>query len=122
MQDQETHEDEDAAVRLGRAREGGAFLLAAGAFATAIAAASCCALPTVLAALGLGALGLGSAAWIGLSDRPLLLGAAVLCLVGVGVLLLWRRRDACRRPGWRALTLTVAAAAVLFVVLAAVIV
>lgn len=121
MEGQGTNE-RDREARPSSTRESGALLLAAGGLAAALAAASCCALPAILGAVGLGALGLGGLELIALSDRPLLLGAAAVCLVGVGVLLLWRRHDACAWPRWRRLTLVVASAAALFVILAAVIV
>ena len=84
----------------------GATLLAAGGFAAAFGAASCCALPVLLGSLGLGSAWLASLALLAGPYRPLLLAAAVVCLVSGGGLLLWRRRAAincapgaaCSRP------------------------
>ena len=74
--------------------ETGATLLAAGGFAAAFGAASCCALPVLLGSLGLGSAWLGSLALVAGPYRPVLLAAAVVCLVSGGGLLLWRHRVA----------------------------
>jgi mercuric ion transport protein len=74
--------------------ETGATLLAAGGFAAAFGAASCCALPVLLGSLGLGSAWLGSLALLAGPYRSVLLAAAVVCLVSGGGLLLWRRRVA----------------------------
>src|SRR5207253_10822120 len=90
-----------------RARIGdtGTTLLAAGGLAAAFGAASCCALPMLLGSLGIASAWLGALALLAGPYRPMLLAAAVLSLVGGG-LLLWRRRAvvacapgvACGRP------------------------
>jgi mercuric ion transport protein len=74
--------------------ETGATLLAAGGFAAAFGAASCCALPVLLGSLGLGSAWLGSLVLVAGPYRPVLLAAAVVCLVSGGGLLLWRHRVA----------------------------
>lgn len=74
--------------------ETGATLLAVGGFATAFGAASCCALPMLLASLGLGSAWLGSLALLASPHRLVLLAAAVVCLVGGGGMVLWHRRAA----------------------------
>jgi mercuric ion transport protein len=68
-------------------------LLAAGGFAAAFGAASCCALPVLLGSLGLGSAWLGSLALLAGPYRSVLLAAAVVCLASGG-LLLWRRHVA----------------------------
>jgi mercuric ion transport protein len=73
--------------------ETGATLLAAGGFAAAFGAASCCALPVLLGSLGLSSAWLSGVALLAGPHRPMLLVAAVVCLVGGGTLL-WRRRAA----------------------------
>jgi mercuric ion transport protein len=72
-------------------RDTGAALLAAGGFATAFGAASCCALPLALGALGLGGAWLGGLAIFFAPYRIVLLMAAAVCLL-VGGALSWRRR------------------------------
>jgi mercuric ion transport protein len=74
--------------------EAGATLLVIGGFATAFGAASCCALPILLASLGLGSAWLGSLALLAGPHRLVLLAAAVVCLVSGGGMVLWRRRAA----------------------------
>ncbi|HWG79230.1 MAG TPA: mercuric transporter MerT family protein [Stellaceae bacterium] len=106
------------ARRATKAGEGGALLLAAGGLAAAFGAASCCALPMLLSAIGVGSAGLAGIALLAAPYQGRLLLAAAACvLVGGG--LLWRSRAAacspstvCARPGLRrvtTLTLTVAA-------------
>lgn len=105
------------APRATTAGENGALLLAAGGLAAAFGAASCCALPMLLGAIGIGGVGLGGIALLAAPyQRWLLLAAAASVLVGGG--LLWRSRaacppgTACARPGLRlvtTLTLTLAA-------------
>jgi mercuric ion transport protein len=73
--------------------ETGATLFAATGFAAAFGAASCCALPMLLGSLGVGSAWLASLALLAGPYRPVLLAAAVVCLISGG-LLLWRRRIA----------------------------
>jgi mercuric ion transport protein len=75
------------------AGETGAALLAAGGFAAAFGAASCCALPVLLGSFGLGAAWLFGLASLAAPHRTALLAAAAVCLAG-GALLLWRHRTA----------------------------
>lgn len=89
----------------------GAVLLTLGGLAAAFGAASCCALPFLLATAGLGTAWLGGIALLAAPHRTFLLAAAALCLVG-GAVLLWRQRAAvacapgavCSRPAVRGLT------------------
>ncbi|HEX6442041.1 MAG TPA: mercuric transporter MerT family protein [Stellaceae bacterium] len=81
------------------ARDSGAFLLAAGGLVAAFGAASCCALPLLLGALGLGSAWLIGVAWIAAPHRLALLLIAVVCLVGAGGVFVWRRRVAACTPG-----------------------
>ena len=98
------------APRAVRAGENRALLLAAGGLAAAFGAASCCALPVLLGAIGIGGAGLGGIALLAAPYQPWLLLAAAGCvLVGGG--LLWRSRaaacppgTACGRPGLRRVT------------------
>src|SRR5260221_7927854 len=101
-------------------RENGALLLAAGGLAAAFGTASCCALPVLLGAIGLGGAWLGGIALLAGPYQPWLLLAAASCLpVAAG--LLWRNRAAawlpgaaCNRPGLRLFTtITLALAAIL---------
>src|SRR5258708_21459544 len=80
-------------------RDTGALLLAAGGLAAAFGAAWCCALPILLSSLGLGSAWLVAVAWIAVPHRLALLIAAVVCLVGAGVVFIWRRRVAACAPG-----------------------
>ena len=73
--------------------ETGATLFAATGFAAAFGAASCCALPTLFGSLGVGGAWLASLALLAGPYRPVLLAAAVICLISGG-LLLWRHRIA----------------------------
>jgi len=59
----------------------GATLFAATGFAAAFGAASCCALPVLLGSLGLGSAWLVSLAFLAGPYRPVLLAAAIVCLV-----------------------------------------
>jgi mercuric ion transport protein len=72
----------------------GATLFAATGFAAAFGAASCCALPMLLGSLGLGSTWLASLAFIAGPYRPVLLAAAMVCLVSGGGLLLRRHQNA----------------------------
>jgi mercuric ion transport protein len=91
----------------------GATLLTLGGLAAAFGAASCCALPLLLATIGLGTAWLGGVALLAAPHRGALLAIAALCLAG-GAALLWRQqrraascgRDGiCVPPAIRALTL-----------------
>ncbi len=101
-------------------RENGALLLAAGGLAAAFGTASCCALPVLLGAIGLGGAWLGGIALLAGPYQPwLLLAAASSLPLAAG--LLWRSRAAaclpgaaCKRPGLRLFTtITLALAAIL---------
>ncbi|MBN8907782.1 MAG: hypothetical protein J0H99_14365, partial [Rhodospirillales bacterium] len=59
----------------------------------AFGVASCCALPFLLATLGLGTAWLGGIALLAAPHRLFLLAASALCLVA-GAVLLWRQRGA----------------------------
>jgi mercuric ion transport protein len=81
--------------------------------AAAFGLASCCALPLLLATLGLGTAWLSGVALVASSHRMLFMTVAALCLGGGG-LLLWRQQRAavscgtngvCTPPAVRALTL-----------------
>src|SRR6516225_6035468 len=74
--------------------EGGAVLLAIGGLAPAFGAASCCALPVLLASLGLGIPWVRSLALLAGPHRLGLLTAAILCLAAGVLVLVWRRRTA----------------------------
>lgn len=90
----------------------GAPLLAFGGLAAALGAATCCALPVLLAAAGLGTAWLGGIAVLTAPFQPLLFIAAAVCLAS-GAALLWRQRTAlacapgalCARPAVRGLTM-----------------
>ena len=73
-------------------------VLAAGGLAAAFAAASCCALPLALGALGLGSAWLAGVAAFAAPLQPLFLLVAIACLVG-GIAIWWRRRSACAADG-----------------------
>ena len=88
-----------AAPERTRTRDTGALLLALGGLAAAFGAASCCALPLLLGALGLGSAWLVAVAWIAAPHRLALLVAAVVCLIGAGAIFVWRRRIAACTPG-----------------------
>jgi mercuric ion transport protein len=74
------------------ASETGAAFLMAGGLVSAFGAASCCTLPLLLGSLGLASAWLGSLALLAGPYRPVLLAAAVVCLVAGRGVLLWRRR------------------------------
>jgi mercuric ion transport protein len=87
-------------------------LLTIGGLAAAFGVASCCALPMLLAGMGLGSAWLGTIAAASTSHRELLMGAAALSLAG-GLGLLWRQSrpgvcapgSVCARPSVRLITL-----------------
>ncbi len=96
-----------------RPRSAGAALLTFGGVAAAFGLASCCALPMLLASLGLGTAWLSGVAVLAAPIRTLLLGVGAVCLLG-GAVLLWRQQRAaakcgpggvCIPPAARALTL-----------------
>jgi len=77
---------------------------AAGALLAALGVASCCALPLVLGALGIGSAGLVAVAALVGPYQVHVLAAAVTCLLGAAVLT-WRQRRAracgAAGPCWR---------------------
>lgn len=81
-------------------RARGAALLTFAGLAAAFGVASCCALPLLLASLGLGVVGLGGVAALVAPHRTVLLGVAAVLLIG-GAILLWRqqRHAAACAPG-----------------------
>jgi mercuric ion transport protein len=95
-------------------RDAGAVLLALGGLAAAFGAASCCALPLLLGALGLSGAWLGAIAWLAAPHRVALLITAVLCLVAAGGIFAWHRSAGactagvpCGRPATTALVVSV---------------
>jgi mercuric ion transport protein len=80
-------------------KETGAVLLALGGVVAAVGAASCCALPTMLAGLGVSSAWLFGIAVLSAPHRLALIGTAALCLVGAGVMLMLRRRAIACAPG-----------------------
>lgn len=80
------------------ASETAATVLTFGGLAAAFSAASCCALPFLLAPLGLGTAWLGGIAFVAAPHRGVLLVAAAACLAG-GAVLLWRQQAAACAPG-----------------------
>jgi mercuric ion transport protein len=108
--------DAPASTKPGRApgpgRETGALLLTVGGLAAAFGAASCCALPMLLASVGLSSAWLLTVAWLAAPHRIALLAAAILLLAGGGGLLFSRRRGAAcmlDRTGTRAITIALGA-------------
>src|SRR5262245_40280861 len=85
-----------------RRSNSGALLLAVGGLVAAFGAASCCALPLLLASLGLSSAWLVAVAWLAAPHRIPLLIAAFAC-VAAGGGLLWRRyhATACAPDGCR---------------------
>ena len=81
------------------AKETGALLLAIGGLAAAFGAASCCAIPMLLASLGLGSAWLAGVAIMAAPHRIALITAAAVCLVGAGATLAWYRRAVKCAPG-----------------------
>ena len=90
-------------------RNTSALILAAGGFAAAFGAASCCA-PLLLGSLGVGSAWLVTVAWVAAPHRLALLLAAGICLISAGGVFVLRSRVAtctpgmsCRRPATTAL-------------------
>lgn len=103
-----------------RVKEAGALLLAFGGLAAAFGAASCCALPMLLAGAGIGSAWLIGVALIAAPHRIALLSAAILCLIAGAALLAWHRRAvACGACANRLVTSLVAITTALGFVLAA---
>jgi mercuric ion transport protein len=105
--------DRSATPRTSRRPVSGAAWLTLGGLAAAFGLASCCALPLLFGALGLGAAWLGGVAVVSETHRGLLMGIGAVGLFG-GAVLLWRQQRAATTcgpgaacmPGWaRALTL-----------------
>jgi mercuric ion transport protein len=80
-------------------KETGAVLLALGGVAAGLGAASCCALPVMLAGFGISSTWLFGIAVLSAPHRLALVGAAALCLLGAGVMLRLRRRAIACAPG-----------------------
>ena len=80
-------------------KETGAVLLALGGVAAALGAASCCALPMMLAGFGVSSAWLFGVAVLSAPHRLALIGATALCLVGAGVTLMLRHRAIACAPG-----------------------
>lgn len=94
-------------------RAAGAGLLTIGGLGAAFGLAACCALPLLLASLGLSSAWLGGVASIAAPYRTLLLAVGALALAG-GAVLLWRQQRhaatcgperACTPPAVRVATL-----------------
>lgn len=102
----------------------GTVLLAAAGLAGAFGVAACCALPFLLAGVGIGTAWLGGIALVAAPHRSLLMAASAICLVG-GAVLLWRQRagaacapaSICARPAMRSLTLAGLLAGLVFLCL-----
>jgi mercuric ion transport protein len=90
----------------------GAVLLAAAGLAGSFGVAACCALPFLLAGVGIETAWLEGIALVAAPHRTFLLAASAICLIG-GAVLLWRQRaraacapaSICARPAMRGLTL-----------------
>ncbi len=91
----------------------GAALFTLAGLAAAFGVASCCALPLLLATIGVSTAWLGGVALMAAPHRGVLLAVGALCLSG-GAILLWRQQRAattcgpngvCKPPAIRALTL-----------------
>ena len=80
-------------------KEAGAVLLALGSVAAAIGAASCCALPMILAGFGVSSTWLFGIAILSAPHRLALVAAAAVCLVGAGIMLALRSRAIAGAPG-----------------------
>ena len=89
-----------AGLPRGTAKETGALLLALGGLAAAFGAASCCALPMLLAGAGLGSAWLIGVAAIAAPHRIALIAVAAVCLIAGGTVFAWHRR-ACGACGHR---------------------
>lgn len=94
------------------ARDAGAVVLTAAGVVAAFGVASCCGLPFLLTAAGLGTAWLGDFALLAGPHRAFLLATATICLVGAAVLLRRQRsiavcapRTICSRPAVRGVTL-----------------
>lgn len=90
----------------------GAVLLTLSGLAAAFGVASCCALPFLLATIGLGTAWLGGSATLAAPHIGVLRAAAAICLMGGGSLLWWQRKviacaagGICTHPTIRGLTL-----------------
>jgi len=95
-----TEETEFTAPNRAPPRDTGILLLAAGGFAAAFGAASCCALPLLLGSVGLGGAWLAAVAWLAAPHRLLLSVAAIACLAGAAAgLVVGRRRASACAPG-----------------------
>lgn len=102
-----------------RVKETGALLLALGGLAAALGAASCCALPMLLAGAGIGSTWLIGVALLAAPHRIALLSAAVLCLIAGVTLFAWHRRAvACGACANRIVTSLVTITTALGIVLA----
>ena len=94
-----TEQTRNVPIERETAKEAGALVLAIGGLAAAFGAAACCALPVLLGSLGLGSAWLFGIAVIAAPHRLALLSAAAICLVGAGLVMMWRRRAAACAPG-----------------------
>lgn len=103
----------------GTVAETAALLLTLGGLTAAFGAATCCALPMLLAGAGLGTTWLIGIAAIVAPHRIALVTATAICLVAGGVVFAWHRRAvACGACGHRIVTRLVAITMTLGVVLA----
>lgn len=101
-------------------KEAGALLLTLSGLAAAVGAASCCALPMLLAGAGLGSTWLVGLAVIAAPHRVALVLAAVVCFIAGAVVFAWHRwAVACGACGHRIVTPLVAITMTLGAVLAA---
>ena len=91
--------DDSQAIPTERAslRDTSALILAAGGFAAAFGAASCCA-PLLLGSLGVGSAWLVTVAWVAAPHRLALLLAAGICLISAGGVFVLRSRVATCTP------------------------
>ena len=103
----------------GTVGETGALLLTLGGLTAAFGAASCCALPMLLAGAGLGTTWLIGVAVIAAPHRIALVTATAICLVAGGVVFAWHRRAvACGACGHRIVTPLLSITMALAIVLA----
>jgi len=84
------------AVQQHRPKGVGAISLALAGIGAAFGVASCCALPILLASVGIGSAWLGGVAMVAFPYRDLLLVVAALCLLGGGGLLIRQQLAAAR--------------------------